>query len=508
MAEPARCPHCGAAALEDAAFCVECGGRMRAPTSTPSTAPLGVTIDALAGPLPDAVSQPPPTVVAPPPSIHRAQTVVAPPPLVSAPPSEATTTPVPRPAAGRDSHGAVVPRPGQQPPPAAPRRAPLGGSTVTGWPIPSASRAPQAAPPPKPTRSASAPSTQGAVSPAPTPSGVSARAKAEASGPVKSPEPEPAEKSSRVEASGVISSRSLDEVDRRFESMMASAPTEGAELTAEELVEAQRLFREIAANYLTPVRSLMIELSLGEPSREWLALCKPPLASLRRAANDMLLTELAAALGALSTTMEQIERTNGAVLDARARESLRSAYQPLTALLPEAFAVDDERERREPIIVQSLLRQVPDVRKLALDRLYAAGLTTLEMFYKAKPADIADAAGISREIAERVVARFQRYRREVAAAPAAREAREHATLEALTRKLEAQTSSFEAAQRAFNHPEDARRIRQERAATLLEINLVLARLGQVDLVKKLERLTFRAKAEELRRFLAEAKNGL
>lgn len=289
---------------------------------------------------------------------------------------------------------------------------------------------------------------------------------------------------------------------------MASAPTEGAELTAEELVEAQRLFREIAANYLTPVRSLMIELSLGEPSREWLALCKPPLASLRRAANDMLLTELAAALGALSTTMEQIERTNGAVLDARARESLRSAYQPLTALLPEAFAVDDERERREPIIVQSLLRQVPDVRKLALDRLYAAGLTTLEMFYKAKPADIADAAGISREIAERVVARFQRYRREVAAAPAAREAREHATLEALTRKLEAQTSSFEAAQRAFNHPEDARRIRQERAATLLEINLVLARLGQVDLVKKLERLTFRAKAEELRRFLAEAKNGL
>jgi len=298
----------------------------------------------------------------------------------------------------------------------------------------------------------------------------------------------------------------LDEVDQSFETILSSPPPESTALTPDELAEAQRLFREIAANYLAPVRALMLELSLGEPNREWLALCRPALNSMKRAAADMLLSDLASALGTLAGLMEQTERSGGAV-DMKAREALRAAYEPLVRLLPEAFAVEDERDRREPIIVMSLLRQVPEVRKVALDRIYSAGLVTLEMFYKAKPADIADAAGISRDVAERVVARFQRYRRELGSLlPSNKQAREYGSLEMLIRRLEEQNTTFEAAQKSWKHQEDARRVRQERAGTILEINLVLARLGQVQLVQKLERLPFRGKAEELRRFLAEAKS--
>lgn len=299
----------------------------------------------------------------------------------------------------------------------------------------------------------------------------------------------------------------MDEVDQSFDTILSSPPSESAELTAEELEEAQKLFRELAANYLSPVRALMIELSLGEPSREWLALCRPPLNSMKRAASDMLLTELSGALGALTTVMEQTERTNATVLDGKAREALRAAYQPLVELLPEAFAVDEERDRREPIIVQSLLRQVPDVRKVALDRIYAAGLISLEMFYKAKPSDISETAGIPRDVAERVVARFQRYRRELASLlPTTKQVREHNTLETLTRRLEEQNATFETAQKAWGHPDEARKIRQERTATILEINLVLARLGEIRLLEKIDRMPFRMKAEELRRFLSVPKN--
>lgn len=299
----------------------------------------------------------------------------------------------------------------------------------------------------------------------------------------------------------------LDDIDQSFETILSSPAPGATELTTEELADAQRLFREIAANYLTPVRALMIELSLGEPSKEWLAVCRPALQSLRRAAQDMLLQDLADALGALGAAMEQAERSNTHVLDSRTRESLRNAYQPLVQRLPEAFAVDDDRDRREPVIIQSLLRQVPDVRKVTLDRIVQAGIVTLDMFYKAKPIDIAEAAGISRDVAERIVARFQRYRRELGAvSPEAAPQRELTTLENLIRKLEEQTNAFEAAQKSIRHGEDVKRLRQERAATVLELNLLLARMGEVELVKRLERLSFRNKAEELRRFLSARKN--
>jgi hypothetical protein len=217
----------------------------------------------------------------------------------------------------------------------------------------------------------------------------------------------------------------------------------------------------------------------------------------------MQLTELSAGLSELLTALEQSEKTAGSGIDPRSREALKGAYEKLVEAMPEAFAVKQERDRREPIIVQSLLRQVPEVRKVALDRIYAAGLTNLDMFYKARPSDIAEAAGIAREIAERIVARFQRYKRELGSgAPAPRRSRERSQLEVLAKKLEEQTGAFEASAKSWSNVEDKRRIRAERASTLLEVNLLLARLGEVSLVQELERLPFEKKAEALRRYLS------
>jgi hypothetical protein len=300
----------------------------------------------------------------------------------------------------------------------------------------------------------------------------------------------------------------LDDIDKSFDTILSSPPAAGTnELTPQELAEAQRLFLEISATYLNPLRDLMVEIELGEPSKDWLSICRPPVASLRRAASDMLLEDLADGLGRVLSAIEQGERAPGNTLDPKAREALCVAYEKLVAQMPEAFSTRADRDRREPIIVQSLLRQVPGVRKVALDRLFSAGITGLGMYFKAKPSDLAETAGISRELAERIVARFQRYKRELASMPPNPErSREKSQLDTLIKKLEEQTAAFDASARSFSNSEDKRRLRQERAATMLEVNLVLARLGEVGLVEKLERLPFQRKAEELRSFLSSRKD--
>lgn len=294
-----------------------------------------------------------------------------------------------------------------------------------------------------------------------------------------------------------------EEIDKRFETIISEPPGAGQELTPDELREAQRLFLEISVNYLRPLRDLIVEIDLGEPTREWLSVCRPAVAALRRAAMDMALEDLGADLGALLTVIEQGERGIGSTLDARTRDALKAAWSKLAVTLPQAFSVEGTRTRREPPIVFSLLQQVPDVRKVALDRIVAAGITTLEQLYKAKPGDIADAAGIPKELAERIVARFQRYRRELGTAPPSpSRQREKAQLDALTKKLEDQNNAFDASSRHWSHADEKRRLRQERAATLLEIRLLLARLGEVELIDELEPLPFHKKSETLRRYLA------
>ena len=88
------------------------------------------------------------------------------------------------------------------------------------------------------------------------------------------------------------------------------------------------------------------------------------------------------------------------------------------------------------------------------------------------------------------------------APPSPSRQREKAQLDALTKKLEDQNNAFDASARHWSHADEKRRLRQERAATLLEIRLLLARLGEVELIDELEPLPFHKKSETLRRYLA------
>jgi len=300
----------------------------------------------------------------------------------------------------------------------------------------------------------------------------------------------------------------VDDIDSGFERIVqepgpSSTPSNG------DLAEVRDLFNQIAATHMGPVRDFVIELKLGDPPREWVDVALPAVSTLRKSAAGMGLDDLCASLDGFVAALEVASSLEQATLTGEPKDRLLHAYSQVATAMPEVFSLDEERDRREPIIVQSLLKQVPDVRKVALDKLYGAGLTSLNMYYVAKPYDIAEAAGIALELAARIVNRFASYKREIAGlTPELGRSREYSQLDHLSNRLREQNTAFEVASKGWSRGagKDKRRLRRERHETVLRINVLLARLGEVDLVSHLERLPFHTKVDALDEYLQQAKN--
>ncbi len=302
------------------------------------------------------------------------------------------------------------------------------------------------------------------------------------------------------------------EVDQRFE--IVEREGSGAPVTQNiapaDLAEVRALFAQLAANHVRQVRDFMIDLRWGEATVEWIAICLPALKSLGRAADKLELAELVTALDAFSQSLTSTQSQTGArTIDGERRDAILAAYEKLAAIMPQAFALDMDRAQREAVILQSLLLQVPEVKKVTIDKLYAAGLTTLEAMLLANPGDIAATTGIDEALARRIVAHFREYREQVVAGvPDATRAQERDRIAALTARLRMEHAAFESASRGWS-PEDQERKKTSRAArakTLLDIQVILARLGEVDRLKEIDRLPFERKLAHLESFLEEARD--
>lgn len=290
----------------------------------------------------------------------------------------------------------------------------------------------------------------------------------------------------------------LGDIDSTFDAILSDPGVVNQESSATDIEQAQNLFKQIALAYISPVRHFMIELRMGEASKDWISVCSPALASMAGSAERMGLTQLTRALEELKTTLEASESAPGPTVSGAARDAVLQKAERLMAELPEAFSVDAETDRRDPIIVRSLLSQVPGVRKVQMDKIYRAGITSLAMFLVAKPQEIAETTGLDLELCSRVLERFLRYKKESLSGPAdAEQARELARLGQLAKDLERLNEEYE---------DDKKRVRKERNEVVHEINVVLARVGNVTLVEELERLPFARKVEELSAFLTKKKS--
>jgi hypothetical protein len=306
------------------------------------------------------------------------------------------------------------------------------------------------------------------------------------------------------------------EVDSRFGEMKLGSgrpPMMGQLDGSGSLDEVRDLFEQLAANHVRPVREFVIDLRWGEASREWIAVCASAVDSLRRAAQKLSLGELETALEGFAHALEvqaaqaPESPASNAIVEGAARDGILVAYDRLVEVLPKAFALDMDRAQREGLIVQSLLLQIPEVQRVTIERLHAAGLNGIAMLAEARSHEVAEAAGIGPKLAERIVEAFRAYREDRHAhLPDTMHAREHAKVRALVTELEEHHTAFELVAESWSREATAEkaRLRRARHKTLMEISVVLARLGEIALLRTLEMVPFERKLDGLRAYLKEA----
>lgn len=295
------------------------------------------------------------------------------------------------------------------------------------------------------------------------------------------------------------------EIERSFASILhRAAKSKPPGAARSDMADVRRLFRELAAIHMRQVRDFFIELRWGPANAAWVEICQPSVDSLRTAAEELEFEALAEALLAFGTALQDAAAAGGALIDGEPREALLAQQGELARVMPEAFTLDDERAQRESVILHALLAQVPDVRKVTIDKLYAAGLTTLEAMFLATPGDIAATTTIAEPLAGRIVERFKLYADETrSAAPDPTRARERGRLAELAARLREEHQEYERAAAAWSREAAARKkqLRQERQQTVLEIRVLLARLGETELLRDLEPLPFERKAAQIEAFL-------
>lgn len=309
----------------------------------------------------------------------------------------------------------------------------------------------------------------------------------------------------------------LSELDEAFGAIVESADGNGngtkrsirpsaAPPPTASIAELRELFNSLAANHMQQVRDFMIGVRWGEAPRDWIPICEPAVASLLRAAKEMDLLDLVRGLEGYRDALTRAADATGTTIAGNTREALIASYSKLSDLMPEAFGLDGERGRREAIIVHALLQQVPEVRKITIDKIYAAGLASLDNLFLAKPDEIAATTGMSESLAERIVEKVQRYRQEAATLADATRNSERKQLARLAGELRDLHEQFEAVESAWSDDGHAKKkhLRQARSVALLQVKVLLARLGEVDRLAQLERLPFERKIEQLEGYLLEA----
>jgi hypothetical protein len=298
-------------------------------------------------------------------------------------------------------------------------------------------------------------------------------------------------------------------IEKALSSRGAAAPAAHANgegnTTASDRAAMMATFEDLAVPHTAQVRSLMIEVRWGEAQASWIDLSRPALRSLRSMANQIGSAQLTAALDGFDAALEKALAPGApTTLVGPVRDALLAAYAPLTACLPRAFDLDGERDRREPLVVRALLGQVHELDPLMIDRMMAAGLGRLQELVRARADEIAVVAGVSLEIAEAAAARVQAFRKATQAALATLDPAETAReLGTLFHAFSAEHRAFEDAAAGWSdgNPARKRQLRRQRDVSFLQITIALARLGEIDLALRLEKLPFSRRIEELERFL-------
>lgn len=264
----------------------------------------------------------------------------------------------------------------------------------------------------------------------------------------------------------------------------------------------EQLFADIAANYARPIKNFMFELKRGTATKDWVEICRPAMQGITRAAEGMGLRQAAQRMMDFEAALSLAQQNEQRVLAGEVRDLLMWCYEDLVTVMPQAFVVGEEEQLREGIIINSLLAQIPDVGRVTIEKLYRAGLTSLDTLYLARREELAVATGIAIELSERICAKFQAYRAGLEAS--SRDVKDVGQRNRLSEFVAELKRQHEGYLRASEDPKatiEKRDFREQRQACVLWINVLLAEVGEVDLVNELQKMSFERRIQRLEEYL-------
>jgi hypothetical protein len=285
----------------------------------------------------------------------------------------------------------------------------------------------------------------------------------------------------------------------------AATPAHGVS-TAADLAEVRRVFNEVAAIHVAQVRDVMLELSYGDAEPSWIESTQPALRSLRTMAAQMDLTDLCQTLDDFCAAVDAAVGGRARINDDGKADLLRR-YQRLIELIPQAFELDAERDRREPIIVEALLYQIEGVEKRTIEKLFSVGLHRLDALMRATADEIEVVAGLRPEVAGAIVEQFRSYRSSASATLSAPDpVAERRQLGHLLIMLSVQNDEYSHAAAGWTDEARARKrdVRKQREQTFQRIKVALARLGEREQLVRMEKLPFDERIAMLDRYLSAA----
>jgi hypothetical protein len=270
--------------------------------------------------------------------------------------------------------------------------------------------------------------------------------------------------------------------------------------------EVRELFAGIAGQQAAPVKQFVFELKRSAAGKNWIEICRPVMTTLAQAAEALDLESEAREMREFLAALELAGEGEGRLVEPTAGELLLSAYERMIAAFPEAFELGEDSHRRDAIVLHALLQQIPEVGRVTFERLFGASVTSLESLLAATPRELAATTDIPLWLCEKICQKLDEYRAETARAsgdgsrPTDRE-RLAQLLDELTRLQLAYERAAEFEWNDLGEAAAKRAARQERQVVALKIEVLLAEMGEIELVEKLQKLPFDLRIRTIELFL-------
>jgi hypothetical protein len=270
-----------------------------------------------------------------------------------------------------------------------------------------------------------------------------------------------------------------------------TSPGVGAARTQASAVELPRAELEFLGDFA-------LQLALGPLSALWIREAKPALAVVRSAAAQAGKAELTLALETLDRAFAEPPHAR---IEGVYRQTVLNGLLLLEPWLPMPRDVMTAKAHRERLIIDQLLAHAMGVTSVARQRLKDKGYANLDRLSEVDARVLAEQAELTPEQAQNLLSAFGDYVKSHAErAPLAGRTYTQSINDALLR-LESSAAAFDYTCNG-DDAREKRTARRRRQQAITAMNLLLAELGEAELLGELARCSVNERLERLREWIA------